>query len=273
MMGVNREQKELFSYRVDLDRRVRSDNPLGKIKEEVDFSWIRGEVEHLYGYNGNESVDPVMIVKLLLLLYWDNVRSERELMKIVCERLDYLWFLGLGLDDEVPNHSVLSKARARWGREVFEKLFVETVRRSVRAELVWGERVHVDGSLIEADASAQSVVEGPAELMEELKLAYAAQERKLTGNLGDRYYKPVNERLMSTTDPDAPNVRRTKGGHQGESRARYKNHRVVDDENGVITAMQTTGGDVEENRPLEELLEQHEGQKRGQELIFAISFS
>ena len=144
-----------------------------------------------------------------LLLYWDNVRSERELMKIVCERLDYLWFLGLGLDDEVPNHSVLSKARVRWGREVFEKLFVETVRRCVRVGLVSGEKVHVDGSLIEADASAQSVVEGPVELMQELKLAYAAQEKKLTGNLGERYL-PLSGRTIPISAP----IQRASSSHR-----------------------------------------------------------
>ena len=70
------------------------------------------------------SVDPIIIVKLMLLLFLDDIRSEWELMRIVPLRLDYLWFLGYGLEDEVPNHSVLSKARTRWGAEVFERLFV-----------------------------------------------------------------------------------------------------------------------------------------------------
>jgi transposase len=55
---------------------------------------------------------------MMLLLFLDNVRSERELMRIIPERLDYMWFLGYGLDDTIPNHSVLSKARKRWGQEV-----------------------------------------------------------------------------------------------------------------------------------------------------------
>src|SRR6202167_1084209 len=127
MMGINDPQKQLFNYNVDLDRRVRRDNPLRAIREKIDFAWVRDEVAHCYGYNGNESVDPVVILKLLFLLFFDAVKSERELMRIVPERLDYLWFLGYGLDDEIPDHSVLSKARVRWGREVFEKFFVRTV--------------------------------------------------------------------------------------------------------------------------------------------------
>ena len=63
-------------------------------------------------------VDPVIIIKLMLLLFLDDVRSERELMRIVPLRLDYLWFLGYGLEDEIPTHSVLSKARKRWGSQV-----------------------------------------------------------------------------------------------------------------------------------------------------------
>ena len=66
------------------------------------------------------------------------MKSERELMRMLPERLDYLWFLGYGLDDEVPDHSVLSKARTRWGREVFERLFVRTVEQCARAGLVAG---------------------------------------------------------------------------------------------------------------------------------------
>ena len=77
-----------------------------------------------------------MLVKMMILLFLDDVPSERELMAVIAERLDYLWFLGLGLDDEIPNHSVLSKAPARWGAELFEELFVRSVSLCVEAGLV-----------------------------------------------------------------------------------------------------------------------------------------
>jgi transposase len=158
MMGIHEGQKELFNYEVDLDRRVRRDNPLRAVREQVDFSWVRDEVAHHYGYNGNESVDPVVILKLLFMLFFDNVKSERELMRVVTERLDYLWFLGFGLDDEIPDHSVLSKARARWGREAFERLFVRTVAQAVRAGLVDDGKIHGDSSLLDADAARESIL-------------------------------------------------------------------------------------------------------------------
>src|SRR5204863_6575571 len=106
-------------------------------------------------------------------------KSERELMEVIGERLDYLWFLDYGLDDEVPNHTVLSKARARWGKEVFESLFVHTVSQCVEAGLVDGSKLHVDASLIDANAAKQSVVKGAPELIAALKQAYRATESKL----------------------------------------------------------------------------------------------
>jgi transposase len=148
MMGQQNQQKEMFSYHVDLDRRVRADNPLRKIASAIDFSFARAIVQHTYGQNGNVSVDPAVILKMMFLLFFDNIASERELMQVIPERLDYLWFLGYGLNDPVPNHSVLSKARARWGTDVFEQLFLQSVAECVAAGLVEGKKIHVDGSLI-----------------------------------------------------------------------------------------------------------------------------
>lgn len=262
MMGEHQEQKHLFSYGVDLDRRVRADNPLRAVKTRIDFTWVRAEVASCYGANGNISVDPAIVMKLMFLLFFDDVKSERELMRIVPERLDYLWFLGLSLDDEIPDHSVLSKARARWGQEVFERLFVGSVEQCVAAGLVDGRKVHLDGSLIDADASRDSVVRSSPELIRALKAAYQVQEHKLEGNLGNRHFQGVNQSLLSTTDPDAPVVRQSKIGSSGDSRPRYKQHRAVDDRCGVITAVQTTPGDVAEPKQTLALLDQHAAHTR-----------
>lgn len=258
MMGINQPQKDLFNYQVNLDKRVRFDHPLRRIDEIIDFTFVRSQVDKCYGYNGNVSVDPAVIMKMMFLLFYDDVASERELMKIIGERLDYMWFLGYGLDDKIPDHSVLSKARARWGAEVFEELFIRIVWQCVRAGLVDGKKIHVDGSLVDANASKNSVVKGPPELIAELKRIYRKEEAKLEEKEEDpsnhSYYKPVNKGMISKTDPDAPVVRHGKG----DSRPRYKNHRVVDDAHGVITAVETTPGDVEENAKLMELVELHE---------------
>ena len=168
--------------------------------------------------------------------------------------------LDYGLDEKIPDHSVLSKARARWGKEVFESLFVRTVKQCVEAGLVGGSKLHVDSSLIDADASKESVIKGPPELIAALKRAYQATESKLEESSTPESYQAVNDRMMSQSDPDAAMVRR--GG--GDSRPRYQHHRAIDDEKGVITATETTPGSIAENKKLMDLLDQHEGNTRAQ---------
>ena len=254
MMGSQQPQKELFSYQIDLDRRVRSDHPLRRIREVIDFGFVRAEVAACYSANGNESVDPAVILKMMFLLFFDNVASERELMRIIPERLDYLWFLGYGLEASIPDHSVLSKARARWGHEAFEKFFVRTVGQCVAAGLVDGGKIHVDSSLNEANASCDSVVNASPELIAALKTAYQATASKLADASTPASYEAVNDRVVSTTDPDAAVVR--KGAQP--SRPRYHHHRAVDEAHGVITAVETTPGSIAENKRLLPLVRQHE---------------
>lgn len=255
-MGKQQSQKELFSYNVDLDRRVRADHPLRRVQQMVDFTFAREVVAHTYGRNGNESVDPAVLLKLMFILFSENVRSERELMRRLPERLDWLWFLGYGLEDETPNHSVLSKARARWGGQLFEELFVRSVRQCVEAGLVDGAKVHVDGSLIDADASRDSVVKADAETIARIRSACGALERKLDETKPPSARCETNLKIVSTTDPDAPCV--GKGPQSGTARPRYKHHRMVDDRCGVITAVATTAGDVPEPAQVSPLIQQHE---------------
>ncbi len=255
MMGEQKSELQLFNYAVNLEKRVRADHPLRRVKAAIDFGFVRKEVAHCYGRNGNESVAPEVIMKMMFLLFFDDVPSERELMKVIAERLDYLWFLGYGLEDEIPDHSVLSKARARFGKQVFESLFVRTIGQCVKAGLVDGKKLHVDSSLIEADASRESVVKGAPELIAALKRAYQATESKLgEGVTTPPSYQAVNDRMMSVTDPDAAMVSRGRN----DSRPRYHHHRAIDDAKGVVTAVETTPGSVTENRKLLDLIEQHE---------------
>ncbi|TMP90251.1 MAG: transposase [Verrucomicrobia bacterium] len=116
MMGQQKSEAQLFNYAVNLEKRVRSNHPLRKVKAAIDFGFVREAVAHCYGKNGNESVAPEVILKMMFLLFFDDIKSERELMEVIGERLDYLWFLDYGLDEKIPDHSVLSKARARWAR-------------------------------------------------------------------------------------------------------------------------------------------------------------
>ena len=116
MMGkaVSREAN-LFHVGFNLDDRVPADHPLRRIDRVIDFSFVRPIVAALYGYNGHASLDPALVLRLLFLCFVENVRSERELMRQLPLRLDWLWFCGLDLDDDMPDHSVLSKARGGAG--------------------------------------------------------------------------------------------------------------------------------------------------------------
>ena len=257
MMGEREPAQDgLFAYGVNLEKRMPPDHRLRKIAAALDLSFARQLVAGRYGSRGHVSEDPVVILKLMLLLFLDDVKSERELMKIVPLRLDYLWFLGLGLEDEAPHHSVLSKARARWGEELFEQLFVQTVRQCVEAGLVEGSKLHADSSLVDADASRGSVIKACPELITRLKVAYALQVGKLEPSSTAAGPGTVNEGMMSTTDADATMARKGAGD---VSRPRYHHHRAVDDAHGVVVAVETTPGHVDEATRLANLVQQAQG--------------
>lgn len=250
MMGHWQKQTELWVEPINLGRRIPPDHLLRKINQVLDLGFVRREVTGFYGSNGHVSVDPVIIIKLMLLLFLDDVRSERELMRIVPLRLDYLWFLGYGLEDEIPTHSVLSKARKRWGSQVFERLFTRSVEQCVAAGLVDGSKLYLDASLVAANASRNSVIEVVVR-REVSKLEEQEQEEDQdSGSSGGS----VNRKLRSTTDPDSTVVRH----QQGRPTPSYKNHRALDDKAGVVTAITTTTGAVDEASELIELIERHE---------------
>jgi len=256
MMGRENHQGKLFCYTVNLEKRLRADHPLRKINEIVDFDFIYTEVKDKYGSRGNVSVPPPVILKMLLLLVFYNVRSERELMETIPERLDWLWFLGYDLDSDIPNHSVLSKARKRWGVEVFRSFFERIVWQCVEAGLVDGRKIFLDSSLVDADASTNSVVD-TKNLKHQLKKNFKQLEKRLdesndfSKNSGP--HSEVNKRYLSSTDPDAAIVRR------GKPKLRYHVHRAVEEKNEIITATRTTPGDVNEAHEMLNLVEQSEG--------------
>lgn len=253
MMGrQSPPQSKLFYTHFNLDKRVRKNHPLRAIARLVDFDFIYKDVEDRYGINGNVSVPPVVILKLMLLLVLYNVRSERELMETLPERLDWLWFLGYDVDDEIPNHSVLSKARSRWGIKAFKSFFERIVLQCVEAGLVDGTKLFVDASLIDADASNSSVVD-THDLKRYVTKSYRRLEERLDG-LEREKETPANSRHISTTDPDASVTRHS----SGKSKLRYKTHRGVDPHCEVITATKITPGLRDESTVLAEMIEIHE---------------
>ncbi len=201
MMELQESQQEMFNYAVNLwaGGCVRTARCAVSIREAIDFTFVRRDVKAFYGHNGNESVDPAVIMKMMFLLFFDDVASERERMRIIAERLDYIGFLGYGLDDEIPDHSVLSKARSRWGVDVFETLFTRIVAQCKLAGLIDGRKLHVDGSLVDANASKNAVIKGCPELIAQLREQLQGEMTKLDEPADDRprkYYERKNKGLM-----------------------------------------------------------------------------
>jgi transposase len=254
MMGEQTgNQPKIFYSHMNLEKRVPPTHLLRRIQEQIDFKFIYSEVRDTYGSNGNVSIPPPVILKMMLLLVLYNVRSERELMETIPMRLDWLWFLGYDIDSEVPDHSVLSKARARWGVEAFQRFFERVVWQCVEAGLVDGSKIFVDSSLVDANASNNSVIDTRS-LKVQLQEGYKELEARLeekSESITRRYYVKENSRYISTTDPDAGIVNR------GKPKLSYQVHRAVDGRSEVITATETTSGDVNEAHELVPLLESH----------------
>jgi IS5 family transposase len=193
-------------------------------------------------------------------------------MDTIPERLDWLWFLGYDLDDEIPNHSVLSKARSRWGVEAFKTFFDNIVIQCVEAGLVDGSKLFTDASLMDANASNNSVLNRHS-LKRYLNKSYQRLEERLERVDAPNHKEPnksgkANRKYLSTTDPDASVVRMG----VGRSKLRYKIHRGVDEETEVITATEVTPGEANEANPLMSLVDAHE-QNTGKTVTVAVGDS
>jgi transposase len=265
MMGRRqRMETKLFYTKLSLDSRVRADNPLRRIQAAVDFDFVRAAVQPLYGVRGNPSVDPAVLMKLMLLVVLENVPSERALMERMSERVDWMWFCGYDWDDTIPNHSVISKARRRWGIQVFQEIFQRVLRQCMEAGLVDGQTLHVDASVIRAHADkstlhpALRVAAGA--LYERLEQQAVGEEpsagvapEAAAAAPADDTQPPAPGTLVSSTDPDARLIRKN-----GQTILGYKDHRVVDDRCGIITATLTTDAATAESHLMNEALDQHE---------------
>ena len=282
MMGRSQQLRpKLFYTGLNLEERVPADHPLRQVARVVDFDFVRSQVCPLYGRRGNPSVDPAVLLKLMFLLHYENITSERKLMDQLPLRLDWLWFCGYDLDSDIPDHSVISKARRRWGVEVFETFFSRVLCQCIEAGLVDGQVVHVDSSLIEASADRGRL--GPALRVQAQKLyetlerqaAAAPQAPPAEAMPGTEAPAPQAEassgqdqsvaasaevpaQLLPTapvcpSDPDARLTRK-----YGESVLGYKDHRVVDDRCGIVTATTTTDAATADSVMLPSLLDQHQ---------------
>jgi transposase len=262
MMGKNENRQAQFVY-VNLEDFVPENHLLRKINEAIDFSFIYDLVAPLYAKNGRPSIDPVLLIKMLLIGYLYNIRSERRLEEEVRVNLAYRWFLGLGIEDAVPDHSTFSQNRRRRleGKGVFRQIFNGIVKQCIELGLVEGELVVTDSTHIKAYASKESVTEQEVEYMtadyfEKLDDAVKQwidmdeKRRKARGvkKTGPKPKGPQRKKKIvkvSKTDPDARPLGRP-GKPDGPH---YLAHTTVDTKIGIVLDIEATRGDVNDSTP------------------------
>src|ERR1700684_3069841 len=162
MMGERRVMQEALFYGFSLDRHVPDDHLLRKIDRFLDLSEVRAHLGPYYSDVGRPSIDPELMIRMLIVGYGLGIRSERRLCEEVHLNLAYRWFCRLGLDGDVPDHSTFSKNRHGRFREsdLLRRVFETVLQRCIREGLVGGEAFAVDASIIKADANRQKGLEG-----------------------------------------------------------------------------------------------------------------
>jgi transposase len=168
MMGTKIRDFAPLPRDVSLEELVPADHFYRRLEARLDLSFVRELVSPLYAEGGRPSVDPVVFFKLQLVMFFEDLRSERQLMRIVCDRLSLRWYLGYDLHEPLPDHSSLTRIRERFGLGVFRRFFERIVEECFEAGLVWGEVLFFDATKVEANASidsarSRSLVEGRLE--------------------------------------------------------------------------------------------------------------
>src|SRR4029077_5292698 len=157
MMGQHIRSESLFYY-FRLEDHVPENHLLRMIDRHVSLTFVRGKLEDSYSETGRPSIDPELLLRILLIGYLYGITSERQLVEELHMHLAWRWFTGLGFDQEIPHHSTFSKNRHGRFQEskLFEELFEQIVRQCVEVGLVQGKHLSVDGSFVEANAAKES---------------------------------------------------------------------------------------------------------------------
>ena len=157
MMGQHARSEALFYY-FRLDDYIPESHLLRLIDQHISFEFVRQQLKDSYSETGRPSIDPELLLRILLIGYLYGVTSERKLVEELGMHLAWRWFTGLGFDQEIPHHSTFSKNRHGRFQEskLFEHLFEQIVRQCVDVGLVQGKHLSVDGSFVEANAAKES---------------------------------------------------------------------------------------------------------------------
>ena len=250
MSELKQKQQRLIT--VMMEDLIPQDHFLRKLDRMLDLGFVYELVRPLYGKQGRPSIDPVVLIKMLLIGYLYGIDSERRLEQEIKVNIAYRWYLGLDLEDSVPDHSTLSQNRRRRfkGSTIFEEIFIQVVRLCMDAGLVTGQAIAMDSTHVRANADNNkreivTVTEEPREYLRKIEAEVNAKEAEIYGGKTKRGPKPKErsavrwrEEVKSSTDPDSGLLGRPgkpKGFH-------YLCHQSADVDHGIITDIHITAG-------------------------------
>ncbi|MBZ5615056.1 MAG: transposase [Acidobacteriia bacterium] len=237
MMGQHDRSEALFYY-FRLEDQVPETHLLRLIEKHISFAFVREKLKASYSDTGRPSIDPELLLRILLIGYLYGITSERRLVEELRMHLAWRWFTGLGFDQEIPHHSTFSKNRHGRFQEskLFEELFEQIVLQCVEVGLVQGKHLSVDGSFVEANAAKESRI--PREqLAEAAQVNHTVRQYLVELEQQNPTEEPVHQQdQVSTTDPDATYA--TKGGTP--ARLGYYDNYLVDNHSCVIVGVQAT---------------------------------
>src|ERR1700751_2279222 len=238
MMGERRSGQEALFYEFSLERHVPSEHLLRSIDRFVDLDGVRCELACFYSSIGRPSIDPELMIRMLLVGYCFGIRSERRLCDEVHLNLAYRWFCRLGLDGAVPDHSTFSKNRHGRFRQsdLFRRVFESVLRRCIEEQLVGGEGFAIDASLIKADANRQKGIEGDKGLPPETTGRAIDEYLAVLDDAAFGAATEVTPKFVSPSDPAA----RWTGAHGGQAFFAYSTNYLVDTENAIIVDVEAT---------------------------------
>src|SRR6266851_1298452 len=142
---------------VSLEELVPQDHFYRHLDRTLDLSFVREFVQETYAGGGRPSIDPMVFFKLQLVMFFEGIRSERQLMRHAADRLSVRWYIGYDFHEPLPDHSSLTRIRTRYGVEVFRRFFDKIVEQCQQAGLVWGKELYIDGTKVNANASKDSL--------------------------------------------------------------------------------------------------------------------
>src|SRR2546426_3536135 len=237
MMGHHSRAESLFYY-FRLEDQVPENHLLRLIDRHVNFEFIRVKLKDAYSDAGRPSIDPELLLRILLIGYLYGITSKRKLVEELRMHLAWRWFTGLGFDQEIPHHSTFSKNRHGRFQEskLFEQLFEQIVKQCVKVGLIQGKHLSVDGSFVEANAAKGSRI--PREqLVEAAQVHHTVRQYLQELEQQNPAEEAVHEQeQVSTTDPDSTYA--IKGGTP--ARLGYYDNYLVDNHSCVIVGVQAT---------------------------------